>query len=57
MCSSDLDGADPSAPVTEGGGLSTARRKIEAAGGQMRIDAEPHFTLTIIFEKGGTLDA
>ena len=50
------DGADPSAPVTEGGGLSTARRKIEAAGGRMRIDTEPRFTLTIIFEKGVTMD-
>ena len=50
------DGADPSAPVTEGGGLSTARRKIEAAGGRMSIDAEPNFVLTIIFEKGVTMD-
>jgi len=50
------DGAVPTGPVTEGGGLSTARRKIEAAGGQMHIDAEPRFTLTIIFEKGVTMD-
>ena len=50
------DGAVPTGPVTEGGGLSTARRKIEAAGGQMRIDAEPRFMLTIIFEKGVTMD-
>ena len=50
------DGADPSVPVTEGGGLSTARRKIEAAGGRMSIDAEPRFVLTIIFEKGVTMD-
>ena len=50
------DGADPSAPVTEGGGLSTARRKIEAAGGRMSIDAEPRFMLTIIFEKGVTMN-
>ena len=50
------DGAVPTGPVTEGGGLSTARRKIEAAGGQMRIDAEPRFMLTIIFEKGVTMN-
>ena len=50
------DGANPSAPVAEGGGLSTARRKIEAAGGRMKIDTEPRFMLTIIFEKGGTMD-
>ena len=50
------DGAVPVSPVTEGGGLSTARRKIEAAGGQMRIDAAPRFILTITFEKGVTMD-
>ena len=50
------DGAVPTGPVTEGGGLNTARRKIEAAGGQMRIDAAPRFMLTIIFEKGVTMD-
>ena len=50
------DGAVPNGPIAEGGGLSTARRKIEAAGGQMRIDAEPRFMLTIIFEKGVTMD-
>ena len=50
------DGDVPTGPVTEGGGLSTARRKIESAGGQMRIGAEPRFMLTIIFEKGVTMD-
>ena len=50
------DGTVPTGPVTEGGGLSTARRKIEAAGGQMHIGAEPRFMLTIIFEKGVTMD-
>lgn len=50
------DGSTPSGPVTEGGGLSTARRKIESAGGQLRIDAEPRFMLTITFEKGVTMD-
>ena len=50
------DGSTPTGPVAEGGGLSTARRKIEAAGGQMKIEAEPRFMLTIIFEKGVTMD-
>ena len=50
------DGSTPSGPLSEGGGLSTARRKIEAAGGQLRIDAEPRFMLTITFEKGVTMD-
>ncbi len=50
------DGSTPSGPIAEGGGLSTARRKIEAAGGRMLIEAAPRFALTIIFEKGVTLD-
>ena len=50
------DGSPPTGPVAEGGGLSTVRRKIEAAGGQMKIEAEPRFMLTIIFEKGVTMD-
>ncbi|MBP3648404.1 MAG: hypothetical protein J6K73_01330 [Clostridia bacterium] len=50
------DGTEPTATVTEGGGLSTARRKIEAAGGQMKLETEPRFTLTIIFEKGVETD-
>ena len=50
------DGANSSAPIIEGGGLSTSRRKIESAGGQMIIETEPRFTLTIIFEKEVTMD-
>ena len=50
------DGTEPTATVTEGGGLSTARRKIEAAGGQMKLETESRFTLTIIFEKGVKTD-
>lgn len=50
------DGSAPAAPVTEGGGLSTARRKIEGAGGRMLIESAPRFVLTIIFEKGARLD-
>ena len=50
------DGAVPAGAVTEGGGLSTARRKIEAAGGCMLIEAVPRFVLTIILEKEVTMD-
>jgi len=50
------DGTVLNASVTEGGGLSTARKKIEAAGGLMRIETTPQFVLTIIFEKGVTMD-
>ena len=50
------DGSVPSVPVTEGGGLSTARRKIEAAGGQMKIEASPRFMLTMTFEREATKD-
>ena len=50
------DGANSSAPIIEGGGLSTSRRKIESAGGQMIIETEPRFTLTIIFGKEVTMD-
>jgi len=50
------DGSIPSATVAEGGGLSTARRKIEAAGGRMYVETQPRFMLTIIFEKGVTTD-
>ena len=50
------DGALPAGAVTEGGGLSTARRKVEAAGGRIEITAEPSFVLTMIFGKEETMD-
>lgn len=50
------DGTAPEGTITEGGGLSTARRKIEAAGGKISIETEPQFVLTIIFQKGVTMD-
>ena len=50
------DGTVPAGPITEGGGLGTARRKIEAAGGEMHVETIPQFVLTIIFEKGVTMD-
>ena len=37
--------------VSEGGGLSSARRKIEAAGGAMQIEASPRFALILSFDK------
>lgn len=33
--------------ITEGGGLSALRKKIERAGGEMYVSASPEFTLTI----------
>ena len=50
------DGTVPTGPATEGGGLSTARRKVEAAGGRMRIETSPRFVLTLIFEREVTMD-
>ena len=50
------DGMVPPGPVTEGGGLSTARRKVEAAGGRMKIETSPRFILTMIFEREVTMD-
>lgn len=50
------DGTIPAGSVTEGGGLSTARRKVESAGGRMFIETAPRFMLTLIFEKGVTMD-
>ena len=50
------DGTVPTGPVTEGGGLSTARRKVEAAGGRMKIETSPRFVLAIIFERKVTMD-
>lgn len=45
------DGAVPQSPVREGGGLSAARKKAEAAGGSMRILSSPRFTLILTFGK------
>lgn len=50
------DGTIPTGPVTEGGGLSTARRKVEAAGGRMKIETSPRFVLVMIFEREVTMD-
>ena len=45
------DGTKPEKPITEGGGLSSARRKIEAAGGAMQLEASPRFALILSFNK------
>lgn len=50
------DGTIPRCPVAEGGGLSTARRKVEAAGGKMKIETDPRFMLTICFEREAITD-
>lgn len=42
------DGAIPSGPIVEGGGLSSLREQVEAAGGNMRIAHAPRFLLTLI---------
>ena len=42
------DGAAPAGPIVEGGGLSSLRDQVEAAGGTMRIDCAPRFLLTLI---------
>lgn len=41
------DGRPPAGPVREGGGLSALRRRVEAAGGRMRVTGAPRFVLTL----------
>ena len=41
------DGAPPEAAVTEGGGLSSLRRRVESAGGKMWVQSAPRFALTV----------
>ena len=45
------DGNIPTAPVTEGGGLGSLRRKTEQAGGTMTIETKPAFALVITVPK------
>lgn len=47
------DGRPPEREITEGGGLSSLRRKVETAGGSMSICCRPAYTLTITTAKGG----
>ena len=41
------NGAPPAGEITEGGGLSGLRRRVEHAGGTMRVESRPVFALTI----------
>jgi len=45
------DGLPPSSPIAEGGGLTSARRKVESAGGEMTVAHAPRFTLTVSIRK------
>lgn len=47
------DGRLPEGPISEGGGLSSLRRKAEAAGGSMRVDCQPAYALTLSAAKRG----
>jgi glucose-6-phosphate-specific signal transduction histidine kinase len=41
------NGAQPSGEITEGGGLSSLRRKVEDAGGGMKIVSRPEYRLIL----------
>ena len=45
------DGAVPAYPIAEGGGLSTARKKAEAAGCIMTVESAPQFSLILSIRK------
>jgi len=51
------NGNPPKTEITEGGGLSTLRRRIERAGGTMQVQSLPAFQLTVTVpkEKEGVL--
>lgn len=42
------DGAPPAGPIVEGGGLSSLRARVEAAGGAMKVDHAPRFALRLM---------
>ena len=46
------DGDAPNGPIVEGGGLSSLRRKVEKAGGEMYITHTPRFILTVNLTEG-----
>ena len=41
------NGEVPAGPITEGSGLSSLRRSVEASGGEMHISHRPAFSLTL----------
>ena len=43
------NGRPPKGPVAESGGLLTLRRLVEAQGGEMEVQSEPHFSLIMSF--------
>lgn len=45
------DGTAPEQEITEGGGLCSLRRKIECVGGNMTVEWEPEYRLSIELEK------
>ena len=47
------DGIRPECPITEGGGLSSLRSKIEAQGGTMTVTGTPDFVLRVTLPKTG----
>lgn len=42
------DGTAPAGPIVAGGGLSSLRERVEAAGGVMAVDHAPRFLLTLV---------
>ncbi|MBQ4110751.1 MAG: hypothetical protein IJC74_07710 [Clostridia bacterium] len=45
------NGKLPDGEITEGGGLSSLRKRVERAGGQMRVESFPVFKLTVTLPK------
>ena len=46
------DGTHPTKPITEGGGLSSLRRKLESMGAAMTVESSPEFALTVTLRRG-----
>ena len=47
------DGTRPDGEITEGGGLSSLRKKLEREGGSMEIKSRPDFELLVTLPKKG----
>ena len=47
------DGKLPEDTITEGGGLSSLRRKVETKGAEMQIVCRPEYSLTVTMPKEG----
>jgi signal transduction histidine kinase len=45
------NGKPPEGEISEGGGLSTLRRRVEREGGSMVVQADPQFSLTVTVPK------